>query len=76
MTRTFFLSLREAAKRLKKTQKELRSMAKDERLQDYRDGSKVFFRAGDVEALAGRKDSSKQAKTGANRSPRRPAKCS
>ena len=59
MSRRFFLSLREAAKRLKKTQKEVKCMVEQERLQDYRDGSKVFFWAGEVEALAKRRDTLK-----------------
>ena len=52
MNKVFFLSMRQTARRLRKTEKELKQMVKQERLQDYRDRSKVLFRIDEVEALA------------------------
>ena len=56
MAGMFFCSLREAAQRLKKTEEELKQIVKQEKLQDYRDESKILFKIDEVEALAKRKD--------------------
>ena len=46
-----FYSLKEAAAKLKKTQKELKQIVKDGKLREFRDGPSLLFKVEEVEAL-------------------------
>ncbi len=46
-----FYSLKEAAERLNKTEEELRAIAKEGKLREFRDGSELLFRVNEVEAM-------------------------
>jgi len=46
-----FYSLKEAAKKLNKTEKEVKQLAKQGKLREFRDGSNLLFKVDEVEAL-------------------------
>ena len=46
-----FYSLKEAAERLNRTEDELRALAKQGRIREFRDGSELLFRVNEVDAL-------------------------